>query len=43
MSATSMVDVVKACGFLWNFGLLCGDNEGYNPDDYVVTDQQVLN
>ena len=43
ISPYMMVQVVKACGFLWNFGLLCGDNVGYNPDDYVVTDQENLN
>ena len=43
ISPYMMVQVVKACGFLWNFGLLCVDNVGYNPDDYVVTDQENLN
>ena len=43
LSPFMMVQVVKACAFLWNFGLICGDNLGYNPDDYVVTDQEVLN
>ena len=28
--------IVKACGFLWNFGLLTGDNKGYDPDDFIV-------
>ena len=38
-----MVHVVKACFFLWNFGLLCRDNKGYNPDDYVIDEEQQLN
>ena len=42
LSVNMMVEVVKACVFLWNFGLICGDNEGYNPDEYVVTDQAKL-
>ena len=33
-----MVNIVKACCFLWNFGLICGDNKGYSPDEYVVED-----
>ena len=43
LSVEMMVQVVKACGFLWNFGLICGDNVGYNPDDYIVTDEENLN
>ena len=38
-----MIDIIKACIFLWNFGLLCGDNKGYNPDDYVVEEEDQLN
>ena len=37
-----MVNIIKACCFLWNFGLLCGDNQGYNPDDYIIEDQEKL-
>ena len=31
-------DIIKACCFLWNYGLLTGDNKGYDPDKYVVKD-----
>ena len=37
-----MVNIIKSCIFLWNFGLLCGDNQGYGPDDFVVEDQEKL-
>lgn len=30
--------IVKACGFLWNFGILTGDNAGYDPDQFIVED-----
>ena len=30
--------IVKVCAFLWNFGLLTGDNAGYDPDKFVVED-----
>ena len=30
--------IVKACGFLWNFGLLTGDNVGYDPDEFIMED-----
>lgn len=30
--------IIKACAFLWNFGILCGDNKGFNPSDYVIED-----
>ena len=33
-----MVNIIKACCFLWNYGLICGDNKGYSPDEYVVQD-----
>ena len=36
-------NVIKACCFLWNFGLLTGDNKGYDPDQFVVADHEVLN
>ena len=29
---------MKACIFLWNYGLICGDNKGYMPDDYPIDD-----
>ena len=35
-------NVIKACVFLWNFGLLTGDNIGYNPDQYVIEDADEL-
>ena len=34
--------VIKACVFLWNFGLLTGDNKGYDPDQYIVEDEDKL-
>ena len=37
-----MVIIVKACIFLWNYGLLCGDNKGYMPDEFPVVDQDDL-
>lgn len=30
--------IIKACAFLWNFGILCGDNKGFDPGDYVIED-----
>ena len=39
---TVMIKVIKSCIFLWNYGLLCGDNKGYMPDDYPVEDQDEL-
>ena len=38
-----MIDIIRACIFLWNFGLLCGDNKGYNPDDFVIEEEDKLN
>ena len=35
-------DIIKSCVFLWNFGLLSGDNKGYDPDEYVVTEKDEL-
>ena len=40
--AGTMVKVVRACVFLWNWGLLCGDNKGYNPDEFVIEDEVQL-
>lgn len=31
--------IIRACAFLWNFGLLTGDNKGYDPDLFVVEDE----
>ena len=38
-----MVKIIKLCIFLWNFGLLVGDNKGYSPDEYVIADIDKLN
>ena len=38
-----MVPIIKACIFLWNFGLLVRNNKGYNPDEFVVEDIEELN
>ena len=35
--------IIKACCFLWNFGLVTGDNKGYDPDTYIVNEQDDLN
>ena len=35
-------DVIKSCMFLWNFGLLSGDNKGYKPENYIVTEKEDL-
>ena len=43
LKPNAMVDVVHACVFLWNFGLITGDNKGYNPEEYVMEEQQKLN
>ena len=37
-----MCNIVKACGFLWNLGILTGDNKGYNPDQFVVANEDEL-
>ena len=36
-----MVHVVRACVFLWNFGLITGDNKGYNPEEYMITARKI--
>ena len=38
-----MVTVIHACIFLWNFGIITGDNKGYSPEEYVVEEQFQLN
>ena len=38
-----MVTVIRACVFLWNFGLITGDNKGYSPEEFVVEEQAKLN
>ena len=35
-------DVIKACCFLWNYGLLSGDNKGYDPDTFIVPEKDQL-
>ena len=35
-------EIVKACGFLWNFGILTGDNIGYDPDEFEVENDDEL-
>ena len=39
---TEVSHIVKACGFLWNFGLLTGDNQGYDLDEFIVEDGHEL-
>lgn len=34
--------IIKSVAFLWNFGLIAGDNKGYDPDLYVVEDEDDL-
>ena len=38
-----MVHVIRACVFLWNLGIITGDNKGYSPEDYVVEEEAKLN
>ena len=38
----TVCEIIKACAFLWNFGLLTGDNKGYDPDLYVIEDEDEL-
>ena len=42
-SPVQMIPIIKLCIFLWNFGLLIGDNKGYSPDEYVIEDIDELN
>ena len=35
-------DIIKACCFLWNYSLLTGDNKEYDPDSYVINEQDHL-
>lgn len=34
--------IIRSVAFLWNFGILTGDNKGYDPDLYVVEDEEQL-
>ena len=36
------VHIIRACVFLWNWGLICGDNKGYNPDEFIIEDKETL-
>ena len=38
----TMVHVIRSCVFLWNWGLLCGDNKGYNPDEFIIEEEEQL-
>ena len=38
----TVCNIIKACCFLWNYGLITGDNKGYDPDTFVVVDQETL-
>ena len=42
LNPKEMVSVVHTCVFLWNFGLITGDNKGCSPDEFVVEEQQAL-
>ena len=33
-----VVNIIKACAFLWNYGLLKDDNAGYDSVTYVPED-----
>ena len=35
-------NIIRACCFLWNFGLITGDNAGYDPNSYVVPEKDEL-
>ena len=37
-----VTDIIKACCFLWNYGILSGANQGFNPDLYIVEDKDEL-
>ena len=41
-SPEMMCKIVHACSFLWNFGILTGDNKGYAPEDFVIEDEEDL-
>lgn len=34
--------IIKACGFLWNLGILTGDNKGYDPDQFEFEGEEQL-
>ena len=35
-------NMIKAFVLLWNYGLVTGDNKGYDPNAYVVKDKEEL-
>ena len=37
-----MCQIIRSCAFLWNLGILCGDNKGYNQEEYVIEDEEQL-
>ena len=37
-----MCKIVRACSFLWNFGIITGDNKGYCPEDFIIEDEDEL-
>ena len=39
----AVTNIIKACCFLWNLGLLTGDNAGFNPDEFVVPQHDEFN
>ena len=38
-----MVTVIRACVFLWNYGIITGYNKGYSPEEFVVEEEAQLN
>ena len=42
LNPVTMCKIVRACAFLWNFGIMTGDNKGYSPDEYIVEDGDTL-
>ena len=34
--------IIKACVFLWSYGLMTGDNKGYDPCAFAVKDKEKL-
>ena len=41
-SPDKVCNIIRACCFLWNFGLITGDNAGYEPEAYIVPDKEEL-
>ena len=38
----AVVNIIKACVFLWDWGLITGDNLDYHPDKYDVEDEDAF-